>query len=248
MQKDSADPLDGWNVCDVETYFQTRGELQPLKNDLYGHLYFYLLGVLTTFHERLRSTAINFTLFALKMEELHGVLGEEENRYDRIDVSNIVDANYLGVHTTLNAVRPLLRQNSKYATVVSLFLNALQETRQYHQRDLLDIERTLKLSSRYLGMGPPPDAVNDPKFLRMSAARQIFSPHEDWFREYTIKYDVERAAAHHGMVMKDKNTVVPKWPYRLMKKFGEAGAQEEFDALLASGLSGTERYVEWKLT
>ena len=246
MQKDSADPLDGWNVCDIEKFFHTRSELQSLNNDLYGHLYFYLLGVLTTFYERLRSTAIHFTLFALKMEELHSILGEE-NRFDRIDVSNIIDANYLGVHTTLKAVRPLLRQDSKYATVVSLFLNALQETAQYHQGDLSNMNRTLKLSSKYLGMGGPPEGVNDPEFLRMSAARQIFSPHEDWFREYVTKYNVEQAAAHQGMVMKDKNTVISKWPYRLKKRLGENGAQEEFDALLASGLSGTECYVEWKL-
>ncbi len=46
--------------------------------------------------------------------------------------------------------------------------------------------------------------------------------------------------------MKDKHTVIEKWPFRLKLWPGQLGAQEEFDRLLGGGISGRERYVEWK--
>jgi hypothetical protein len=34
--------------------------------------------------------------------------------------------------------------------------------------------------------------------------------------------------------------------FRLKLRPGQSGAQEEFDRLLSGGVSGKERYVEWK--
>jgi hypothetical protein len=42
--------------------------------------------------------------------------------------------------------------------------------------------------------------------------------------------------------MKEKNTVIEKWPMRLKKE----ATKEDFDILNASGHMGSERYVEWK--
>lgn len=49
-----------------------------------------------------------------------------------------------------------------------------------------------------------------------------------------------------GILMKQTNTVVEKWPLRLKLRCGQPGAQSEFDVLEASGNIGHERYVEWK--
>ena len=49
----------------------------------------------------------------------------------------------------------------------------------------------------------------------------------------------------HGMTMKKHHTVVEKWPLRLKFRYGQPGAQEEFDILLGSDHSGAKRYVEW---
>ncbi len=46
--------------------------------------------------------------------------------------------------------------------------------------------------------------------------------------------------------MKDTHTIIEKWPFRLKLQPGQHGAQEEFDRLLSAGVSGKERYVEWK--
>lgn len=51
-----------------------------------------------------------------------------------------------------------------------------------------------------------------------------------------------------GVVMKERHTIIDKWPMRLKKTADEEGGMEEFRALLASGGSGTERYMEWKRT
>ena len=49
-----------------------------------------------------------------------------------------------------------------------------------------------------------------------------------------------------GAQIKDRHTVIEKWPFRLKLRPGQPGAQEEFDRLLGGGMSGKERYVEWK--
>lgn len=49
-----------------------------------------------------------------------------------------------------------------------------------------------------------------------------------------------------GAVMKDKHTVIEKWPFRLKLAPGQSGAQEEFELALRGGPSTKERYVEWK--
>jgi hypothetical protein len=46
--------------------------------------------------------------------------------------------------------------------------------------------------------------------------------------------------------MKEKHTVIEKWPFRLKLRPGQAGAQEEFNRLLSGGVSGKERYIEWQ--
>lgn len=42
------------------------------------------------------------------------------------------------------------------------------------------------------------------------------------------------------------NTITESWPTRLKLKPGQEVAQEEFNTLLGSNLTGLEHYVEWK--
>ena len=44
-----------------------------------------------------------------------------------------------------------------------------------------------------------------------------------------------------GMEMKDQHTIVEKYPLGLKLKFGQAGAQEEFDALISTNRVATAR-------
>ncbi len=60
--------------------------------------------------------------------------------------------------------------------------------------------------------------------------------------------EFQEVARECHMIMKPQNTIIQKWPFRLRKAFGETGAQDGFDKLLASSWSGAERYVEWRLS
>ncbi len=55
--------------------------------------------------------------------------------------------------------------------------------------------------------------------------------------------EIERQS---GTKMKSKNTIIERWPMRLKLKHGQPGAQEEFDAALASRHDAWNCYVEWK--
>jgi hypothetical protein len=61
-----------------------------------------------------------------------------------------------------------------------------------------------------------------------------------------IAFDFRQVAKNAGAIIKDKNTIVEEWPFRLKLQPGQPGAQEKLDRLMGGGISGTERYVEWK--
>lgn len=54
------------------------------------------------------------------------------------------------------------------------------------------------------------------------------------------------AAQFLGAAVKEKHTIVEKWPFRLKLRPGQPSAQGEFERQLAGGVSGKERYVEWR--
>jgi hypothetical protein len=49
-----------------------------------------------------------------------------------------------------------------------------------------------------------------------------------------------------GVAMKEKNTIVERWPFRLKLNPEQKGAKEEFDLMMRGGASGKELYIEWK--
>ena len=61
-----------------------------------------------------------------------------------------------------------------------------------------------------------------------------------------IRFDFMKIEELFGVTMKEPHTIIDKWPMRLKLRPGQAGAQEEFDVLLSSGHTGTERYVAWR--
>ena len=144
----------------------------------------------------------------------------------------------------MRASRPLLNPENQKSLVLSLFMNAIGIMEQYGGPT--QMARTLKIAAKYFNSGVPSNA-HDPVFLRTSAAKCLFFPFDEWFEEYMKLEDFNGAASSNRMTMKKRNTIMPKWPYRLKKKYGQAGAQEEFEELHESSCSGGERYVEWQL-
>ena len=99
--------------------------------DIYGCLYFFISEQLHMFAQRLRDLKISFKIFPLDATQLSMSMRQNvfakygvsaSIRFDRIAVSNILDANYVGLRDVLTHWAPLLAENSK-AAIVGYFMN-----------------------------------------------------------------------------------------------------------------------------
>jgi hypothetical protein len=99
--------------------------------DIYGCLYFYLSDQLRLFAERIQQFRISFNVLGLEASMLSNVILDNQLasygipasiRFDRIEVSNLMDGNYLGIDGVLTAWAPLLGEN-RCATIVGYFMN-----------------------------------------------------------------------------------------------------------------------------
>jgi hypothetical protein len=102
------------------------------RADLYGCLYFYLSEQLRSFADRLSKFRISFRVFDrdardlaknLHMGTFVGQGLPKGIRFDRIDVSNIIDTEYVGVPNVLQDWAPLLSDTNRFATIVGYSMN-----------------------------------------------------------------------------------------------------------------------------
>ncbi|GIK06628.1 hypothetical protein Aspvir_002278 [Aspergillus viridinutans] len=91
-----------------------------------------------------------------------------------------------------------------------------------------------------------PTSHNDPELIKFNLGRDLVRTYGHIFDRYSKKFMFRDAADLLGAAMKDTHTIIDKWPYRLKLRPGQPGAQEEFDRCISGGMSGKERYVEWK--
>ncbi|KAJ6576027.1 hypothetical protein DFH09DRAFT_980979 [Mycena vulgaris] len=128
MQGDMANPLDSWDPVAVVDAGKKHG---VPRSDLYGCLYFYLTGLLRSFVDRLSHLRIAFKVFNMDASDLarsmkSGALSHfgipATLRFDRVDVSNIVDHNYVGIVPVLQTWGPMLK-HTPHATLLGYFMN-----------------------------------------------------------------------------------------------------------------------------
>lgn len=100
--------------------------------DLYGCLYFYLTKQLRSFAERIKKFRILFRMFDQDARELAknirtGVYEAQglmkSMAFDRIDVSNIIDLEYVGVANVLTDWTPFLSKTNKFSTILGYSMN-----------------------------------------------------------------------------------------------------------------------------
>lgn len=64
-----------------------------------------------------------------------------------------------------------------------------------------------------------------------------------------LALQIKSMERHYGVAMKAQHTITEEWPLALKLKYGQPGAQKEFDMLLESEQHrGKERYMEWTRT
>lgn len=245
MQNDTSNPLKAWNMKEVTAFSTKNSHQQPLQNDLYGHLNYFLRHHISKLHRALRDRPFSITLYTLDLSILYRCT--DPAFFDRIDVSDVIDRGYLGLDATLGAVRPLLRPTNKHATVLGLFIHAMWEMDDRNKLNVKTLKSSMTHCQKYIQDYPviSPFSAAAPQVVLMAAAKAIFAPVEKWYGEYAREVHMEEVSRANKLKVKESNSVVAKWPYRLKKKYGEVGAQAEFEELLASDLVGFERYVEW---
>ncbi|TVY19932.1 hypothetical protein LARI1_G002648 [Lachnellula arida] len=242
---DSADPVEGWPLKD---WFNKA----PAKKDIYGSLFLYVQEVLLRFCRRIERLDVRFQLLQVDALELPKTIencGIDKHSFDRIEVSNIADMGYLGPHKTLFTFGPLLKTKSQntHATLLTLFLNATHEMRMNlpEEEQLALIQSQIKLVAQYIK--PTPETLRvrpgiSAGMIKIQEAVGHFYDYDSLFELFMNRCGFKVAASFSSLEMKGENTVQEKWPMRLRK----GATQEEFELLLASGHTGSERYVEWR--
>ncbi|KAI1376191.1 hypothetical protein F4677DRAFT_84451 [Hypoxylon crocopeplum] len=233
--KDDADPLDGWRISDIVDV-----DSGLATNDVYCKLSFLLKDLITRFYHRLKSLDISFQLLNVNAEDLHHYI--EQGSFDRIEISNICDAGYLGIGQTIASIGFLLKQpkENPHATLVALFLNAVDEVFDDNEKRN-EFSQVLKYKAIQ-----PPTGPYDANIIVYGIATQQVRDVDKCFDRYMKLYNFATIVELSGMEFKKKHTIIGKWPMRLKLKPHQKGAKEEFDLMLSSSVSGCERYMEWR--
>ncbi|KAK5687370.1 hypothetical protein LTS10_001508 [Elasticomyces elasticus] len=242
---DSGDPLGGWDWAEV---LAADGGLAT--NDIYGKLYTHVKDVLGKFWDTLRSRTIDFKL--INVDAL--TIGQyfPQNKFARIETSNIADDGYLGATQTLLYVTSLLKSPAEnpHATVLLLFMNAVEDTiSEEEQLKIMpaEVKRVLKFMPLDMQDSAATARYGKENVLRSYAAINVRDGTK-YFEQYTRARNFTKTAEVLKMSPKIQHTIVEKWPLKLKLLPHQQGAKEEFMTLLQSPHQGIERYMEWQRT
>ncbi|PQE03580.1 MYND finger family protein [Rutstroemia sp. NJR-2017a BVV2] len=240
---DSADPIEGWSVKEFTSVPRLA------RNDINGSLYYYLKGLIQSFCRRVKHLHIRFQFFELNVMDLPHTMamrGISHHYFDRIEVSNIGDRGYLGPEKLLKTFSPLLKRKSQnpHATILGLFLNAAREcltTRDELMFMPVESQQVMKYMpiSRDSLTNRTPGNADTVKFVNALA---FFRDYDMLFDRFMKECSLEQLSEATGLRIKKNNTLIEKWPLRLIP----GSSQEDFDDILASNHTGSERYVEWE--
>ena len=257
MPQDS-DPLDGWPIDAVLKM------AKPAKNDVYGGLYRYVRKTLSQFLTRIYTLDLHFQLVqmnAIELDNTFELSKEPERLFDRIEVgfqqiqvqaietdrtqvSNLFDHSHLGPTIAFTVFGRLLRkfEVNPYATLISLFQNAIQETLQRPEYHKYHVEAT-RIALGHIPPEPEPYANMrfNMSFVRSMRVMGFFLDHAELFNRYIILTRGLEHACKAGIGAKTKNSIMEGCPIGLKKDF----TREDFYNLESSGHHGTEIYIEW---
>ncbi|KAI0046116.1 hypothetical protein FA95DRAFT_1494462, partial [Auriscalpium vulgare] len=128
LMGDTANPLDSWNLSAVVDEGKARG---ATRADLYGCLHFHVSRQLREFATRLSRFRVDVKVFVADARNLaqdlragklakHGL--PASITFDRIDVSNILDREYVGLEQVCRDWSRMLK-NTPHATLLGYFMN-----------------------------------------------------------------------------------------------------------------------------
>ncbi|PFH56468.1 hypothetical protein XA68_16469 [Ophiocordyceps unilateralis] len=237
---DDADPSTGWYSKDI-----AETSSGPASADFYGKLYFLVRATIQSFIRRMAGGQVSFRLLNWDVAELiERIKGET---FSRIEISNLADTSWLGIHRTLFYAMPMLQPvaYNRHATLITLFMNAVEDTLTSQDKvQKVDNASSARLRS-YIKEGRLEKSPNV-EVMKTAMGLDIVSQYDDTFDRYTRLHNFSQAAFLIGAVIKENPTIIEKWPYRLKLRPGQPKAQQEFERVLASWAIGKERYMEWR--
>ncbi|SJL17864.1 uncharacterized protein ARMOST_21428 [Armillaria ostoyae] len=257
LLNDSSSPLDGWNYDEVAKAGREHG---TTDDDLMGGLFFNVKAQLVEFSQRLRRFKIHIYSYDHDARDLPRILKRDTSspqRFDRIEVSNIVDKNYVGM-SVLSDWGPFLNKGNPHAAVIGHFMNWT----------------TWKKSGEVTSSMTPPGAVtratenmmackhdmpdrfslsdNHPKFLKMSRSLEIFYDTYVAFQEYFKEEKADTIARKAGLKCRRINKIVPHRPFAQLGTSPNTlpyidSSDRWYRVALLSNSTFCERYVEWEV-
>ncbi|PYH42140.1 uncharacterized protein BP01DRAFT_405627 [Aspergillus saccharolyticus JOP 1030-1] len=240
---DNADPMQGWSL---EKVLDTSSGAATA--DYYGKLYFHLRELLGAFLDRTAGAQISFQICNLDSTRLCSLL--RHHSFSRIDISNTPDMSWRGTYRLLRRIAPLLRSPSQnpHAVLISRFKKVSPDTLNANDqvRNLIHNCQSRERILAHLQPNAVPDSPYDVYVIKHGLARQLVASYDQVLQCFLKWLRSPGAGQALGIKIKERHTVVEKWPYRLKLRPGEPDAQMEFDRFLRQGLSGKERYVEWR--
>ena len=147
LQNDMDTPLDSWkyvyayldtsdglivSICRIEDVVAAGKVHGAQREDLYGCLYFYLSKELRSFSDRLKTFQVSIRIFDRDASQLvedvrSGTLEQyglpNTTQFDRIEVSNILDTEYVGIPDVLADWAPFLSRTNRHATLLGYSMN-----------------------------------------------------------------------------------------------------------------------------
>ncbi|KAL4252947.1 MYND-type zinc finger protein samB [Abortiporus biennis] len=263
--QDVADPIHGFDLVEVFEVGKTYG---APSGDIYGNLYFYLHSELRTFSERLQRFVVTFHIYDQNPATFSDFIRNDEakdsgllssTRFDRIDVSNMMEYTPSGIEDVLEDWGNFLSQ-SKHATIIGSFLNWADEQKGasvLHEGEKVvknAITKLVKQKRIPVGLDSNnPDLVSliykEPVYDSFKMLAQAEYDNSKAFEEYLHIREMPKLTWQHQLRVKEKHTIVPHRLFVPIDAHESALPQfkdaESWDLRACTGLSPmTERFVE----
>ncbi|KJA20347.1 hypothetical protein HYPSUDRAFT_203842 [Hypholoma sublateritium FD-334 SS-4] len=254
---DYSDLLEGWNVEEVVAFGKARHGL--FQEDIYGCFYFYMSHHLCTFARRIRTLDISFTAsrmeaISLSKDVMDGRLSDCDippwTEFHRIHVSNIVDANYVGLREVVKHWSPFLAE-TRNSVLVGYFMNwfTLQDNGSVCG---LDKEKTGEIIRRLFRDAEDLKTMtfNDVKAMRYNHSRyDVCYDNSEPFAVYLKKQGLDQVLQTENLLLRQKHTVVPHRLHTPVEATPQAlphfpDADSRYYYVNVSSSCALERYIE----
>lgn len=178
---------------------------------------------------------IEIEIYCEDATELAKILKQRQMIFDRIDVSNISDENYVGINKVLEGWAPLLNKANKHATLITLFIN-------WHLNLMPGEEECNEIFSKY-GSETAFKAENAVLRNNSGIIRGLLDD-SGKFRMYLKEKMKNRS---YGVVERKKHKIVPYCYFASISAAENCTLKEDdlYYPVFVSKGTLRERYVEW---